>query len=247
MKIFSKVNPLIAVVAVVAIVAALLVTFWPGSDKKYVVADFPRTVSLYEGSDVKILGVAVGKVDTVTPAGTKVRVKLHYDAKYDVPADAKAAVISPSIVGDRFVQLTPAYSGGAKMADNARLGIDKTATPARARRDLQQPQRPQHRARPRRGQQGRRRRRGSADPAARLHRPQLRWPGRGVQQDPEELRRLHQDAGRQQGRAVRHPGPGREVHQHARQERPDRARSSTTRWPEAPTCWPTSARTWRPC
>ena len=57
------------------------------------------------------------------------RVKLHYDAKYDVPADAKAAVISPSIVGDRFVQLTPAYSGGAKMADNARLGIDKTATP----------------------------------------------------------------------------------------------------------------------
>ena len=34
---------------------------------------------------MKILGVAVGKVDTVTPAGTKVRVKMHYDAKYKVP------------------------------------------------------------------------------------------------------------------------------------------------------------------
>ena len=129
MKIFSKVNPLIAAVAVVALVAALLVVFWPGSDKKYLVADFPRTVSLYEGSDVKILGVAVGKVESVVPSGTKVRVKLNYDSKYKVPEDAKAAVISPSIVGDRFVQLTPVYKGGEVMADNARLGVDRTATP----------------------------------------------------------------------------------------------------------------------
>jgi phospholipid/cholesterol/gamma-HCH transport system substrate-binding protein len=46
-----------------------------------------------------------------------------------VPADAKAAVISPSVVGDRFVQLTPAYKGGNKMPDNAHLGVDRTATP----------------------------------------------------------------------------------------------------------------------
>ena len=129
MKIFNKISPLVAGLAVAAVVAALLVTFWPGSDQKTIVADFPRTVSLYEGSDVKILGVAVGKVDSVVPSGTKVRVKLHYDAKYKVPADAKAVVISPSIVGDRFVQLTPAYDGGQVMAKSATLGIDKTATP----------------------------------------------------------------------------------------------------------------------
>ena len=129
MKIFSRINPLIAAIAVVAVVAALLVTFWPSSEQKTIVADFPRTVSLYEGSDVKILGVAVGKVDTVVPVGTKVRVKLHYDAKYKVPADAKAVVVSPSIVGDRFVQLTPAYDGGAVMAKSATIGEDRTATP----------------------------------------------------------------------------------------------------------------------
>ena len=112
MKVFSKINPLIAALAVAAVVVALLVTFWPGSETKTVTADFPRTVSLYEGSDVKILGVAVGKVDSVVPSGTKVRVKFTYDAKYKVPEDAKAAVVSPSIVGDRFVQLTPAYTGG---------------------------------------------------------------------------------------------------------------------------------------
>jgi phospholipid/cholesterol/gamma-HCH transport system substrate-binding protein len=111
------------------LVAALLIVFWPSSQKKYIVADFPRTVSLYEGSDVKILGVPVGKVDSVVPEGTKVRVKLSYDSKYKVPANAKAAVISPSVVGDRFVQLTPAYGGGEVMADNTHLGIDRTATP----------------------------------------------------------------------------------------------------------------------
>jgi phospholipid/cholesterol/gamma-HCH transport system substrate-binding protein len=46
-----------------------------------------------------------------------------------VPADAKAAVISPSIVGDRFIQLTPAYTGGKVLAEDAHLGIDRTATP----------------------------------------------------------------------------------------------------------------------
>jgi virulence factor Mce-like protein len=46
-----------------------------------------------------------------------------------VPADAKAAVISPSIVGDRFIQLTPVYTGGGVLQDDAHLGLDRTATP----------------------------------------------------------------------------------------------------------------------
>ena len=122
-------NPAVIVVAVVALLVGAVLLILPGDDSRTITADFPRTVSLYKGSDVKILGVAVGKVDEVTPIGTKVRVKLHYDAKYTLPADVKAAVISPSIVGDRFVQLTPVYRGGAKLGDNAKLGVDRTATP----------------------------------------------------------------------------------------------------------------------
>lgn len=129
MKTLGKLNPLLVGALVLALVAALVVVFWPRAEKKYVVAEFPRTVSLYVGSDVKILGVPVGRVDTVKPTGTTVQVRFHYEAKYDVPANAKAAVISPSVVGDRFVQLTPAYSGGDKLPDNARLGVDRTATP----------------------------------------------------------------------------------------------------------------------
>ncbi|MFL6106958.1 MAG: MCE family protein [Marmoricola sp.] len=125
----QKFNPAVLVVGVVVLIVAALLLILPGGGQKTITADFPRAVSLYKGSDVKILGVSVGKVDEVTPLGTRVRVKFHYDSKYKIPASAKAAVISPSIVGDRFIQLTPVYRGGAVMKDDARLGLDRTATP----------------------------------------------------------------------------------------------------------------------
>ena len=125
----SGLTRILAIVAALALVAALVLLVIPGADKKHLVAEFPRTVSLYAGSEVKILGVGVGKVDSVTPTGTKVVVKMSYDSKYKIPNDAKAALISPSIVGDRFIQLTPAYKSGPVLADNSRLGMDRTATP----------------------------------------------------------------------------------------------------------------------
>lgn len=129
MKLLRGINPaIIGAFVVVLLVGAALMIF-PGNGTRHVTAEFPRTISLYEGSAVKILGVSVGKVDSVEPAGTKVRVKFSYDSKHKVPADAKAVVISPSIVGDRFIQLTPVYTGGPVLADGARLGIDRTATP----------------------------------------------------------------------------------------------------------------------
>ncbi|MCW2855657.1 MAG: virulence factor Mce family protein [Marmoricola sp.] len=129
MKFLRSVNPAVAVVAVVALIAAALLLLLPGGGETHVTADFPRALSLYKGSDVRILGVSVGKVDDVTPNGTDVVVKFHYDSKYKVPANAKAVVISPSIVGDRFIQLTPVYRSGPAMKDNATLGLDRTATP----------------------------------------------------------------------------------------------------------------------
>src|SRR6476620_6628905 len=120
---------ILAVVAVLAVVAALVLAALPRQEKKYVTASFPRTVSLYEGSDVRILGVPVGKVESVQPAGTDVTVKMWYDAKYNVPKNAKAVIISPAIVGDRFVQLTPVYHSGPKLADNAVLTTKDTSTP----------------------------------------------------------------------------------------------------------------------
>ena len=61
---------------------------------------------------MRILGVNVGRVTAVIPEGNSVRVEMEYDAEVDVPEDAKAAIVTPTLVADRFVQLTPAYTEG---------------------------------------------------------------------------------------------------------------------------------------
>ncbi|GAB2759605.1 MCE family protein [Nocardioides pakistanensis] len=119
----------LALVAVAAVVVAGVLLALPGQEKKFITASFPRTVSLYEGSDVRILGVPVGAVESVTPSGTDVTVKMWYDAKYKVPADASAVIVTPAIVGDRFVQLTPVYTEGPVLADGATLSTESTSTP----------------------------------------------------------------------------------------------------------------------
>jgi phospholipid/cholesterol/gamma-HCH transport system substrate-binding protein len=120
----------LSVIAVLAVVAALLLALIPREDRKTLTASFPRTVSLYEGSDVRILGVPVGTVDSVVPTGTDVTVTMSYDAKYKLPADAKAVIVSPAIVGDRFVQLTPVYEPGDDVLESgAELSGKDTAVP----------------------------------------------------------------------------------------------------------------------
>jgi len=115
-------------ILVLLLVAGAFVMFRPASTKT-LVAHFPRTISIYEGSDVRVLGVPVGQVDKVTPSGTDVVVTMSYDADVKVPANAKAVIIAPSIVGDRFVQLTPVYTGGDVISDGAVLQTDRTAVP----------------------------------------------------------------------------------------------------------------------
>ena len=118
----------VAALAVVALVAGAY-AFWPRQDNINVTGEFSRAVGLFPGSDVRILGVAVGTVTEVTPRGNKVEVKFEFDRKYKVPADAKAAVVAPSLVSDRYVQLLPAYTAGPVMKDDAQIGLDRTAVP----------------------------------------------------------------------------------------------------------------------
>ncbi|MBF6060215.1 MCE family protein [Nocardia terpenica] len=94
-----------------------------------ITAYFDKSIGIYQGSDVRILGVPVGSVDSVVPQGDQVKVTMHVDRKYNIPADARAAQITPSVVSDRFIQLTPVYKGGPKMGRDATIARDHTATP----------------------------------------------------------------------------------------------------------------------
>ncbi|GAB3024868.1 ABC transporter substrate-binding protein [Nocardioides flavus (ex Wang et al. 2016)] len=115
---------------VLGFVVAAAVSVLGGDTSRTVVAHFPRAISVYEGSDVRVLGVPVGSVTRVEPTGTDVTVTMTYDDDVKLPVDAKAVIIAPSVVGDRYVQLTPAYSGtGEVLADGAELGVEDTSQP----------------------------------------------------------------------------------------------------------------------
>jgi phospholipid/cholesterol/gamma-HCH transport system substrate-binding protein len=77
-----------------------------------------------------MLGIKVGKIDKVTPHGTSVEVRMEYDSKYKLPADAIAVIIPPSIVSDRYVQLAPVYQGGRVLPDDGDIPLARTASPA---------------------------------------------------------------------------------------------------------------------
>ncbi|MBS2939507.1 MCE family protein [Nocardioides sp. J2M5] len=124
------VKRLLVPLVVLGFVVASAVSFLGGDTSRTVVAHFPRAISVYEGSDVRVLGVPVGTVTRVEPTGTDVTVTMTYDEDVRLPADARAVIVAPSVVGDRYVQLTPAYSGSGKvLSDGAELSVEDTAQP----------------------------------------------------------------------------------------------------------------------
>jgi phospholipid/cholesterol/gamma-HCH transport system substrate-binding protein len=120
----------VAVAIAVVLLAATFFLVRGGEETRTVSAHFPRAVSVFKGTDVRVLGVNVGKVTAVVPEGNSVRVEMEYDARHRVPAGAKAVVVTPTLVADRFVQLTPAFTEGDQvMADGADIPLPDTAVP----------------------------------------------------------------------------------------------------------------------
>ncbi|MFG1783233.1 MCE family protein [Rhodococcus oryzae] len=117
-----------AVVVIAALVAGTLFLF-PGLGKNRITAYFPTTTGIYPGDDVRVLGVTVGKIASIDPEGENARVEMDVDSDVDIPADAKAIIVAPSLVAARFIQLTPVYTGGETMGDDAEIPVERTAVP----------------------------------------------------------------------------------------------------------------------
>jgi phospholipid/cholesterol/gamma-HCH transport system substrate-binding protein len=117
-------------VVILALVAAIVgYNLYKKLTTNTVVAYFPDTLALYAGDRVQIMGVKVGSIDKIEPAGDKMKVTFHYDNKYKVPANATASILNPSLVASRNIQLSPPYTGGPVMEDNAVIPIDHTQVP----------------------------------------------------------------------------------------------------------------------
>ncbi|MEO3759828.1 virulence factor Mce family protein [Mycobacterium sp. B14F4] len=94
-----------------------------------VVAYFTDTLALYPGDKVTIMGVRVGEIDKIEPAGDRMKVTFNYANKFKVPANATASILNPSLVASRNIQLSPPYTGGPVLEDDAVIPIDRTQVP----------------------------------------------------------------------------------------------------------------------
>jgi phospholipid/cholesterol/gamma-HCH transport system substrate-binding protein len=118
-----------ALAVVAALITGGVVLYQATHQGTQLTAYFSESIGVYPGSDVRVLGVRVGTVDTVQPDGSQVKVTLTVDRGVAVPAGVRAAVVAPSVVSDRYVQLTPAYTGGPQLANGAVIPVTRTAVP----------------------------------------------------------------------------------------------------------------------
>jgi len=118
-----------AVFVAAALVASGVLVYQSLHPAKSVTAYFPETIGVYPQSTVRVLGVPVGTVDAVQPDGTSVRVTMTINPGVKIPAGVDAVVLAPSVVSDRYIQLTPAYTGGPQLASGAVIPESRTAVP----------------------------------------------------------------------------------------------------------------------
>ena len=121
----------VAVVLVLTLLAGVAVLMRSGGpmNRVNVVAYFDNSNMVFVGDDVRILGVPVGRIEKIEPEAQRAKITFWYDGKYKVPADAKAAILSPALVTGRSIQLTPVYSSGPVMEDGTVIPQERTAVP----------------------------------------------------------------------------------------------------------------------
>jgi phospholipid/cholesterol/gamma-HCH transport system substrate-binding protein len=121
----------LAVVLVLALVGGIVVAARSLSkmDRTHIVAYFDNSNGLFPGDEVRILGVPVGAIDVIEPESNRVKISFWVDDTVKVPADVRAAILSPQLVTARAVQLTPAYTGGPVMGSGTVIPQTRTAVP----------------------------------------------------------------------------------------------------------------------
>lgn len=118
-----------SVLTLLAVLAGLTGCGPLGGDKMTITAYLQDSAGLFVGNDVGVLGVPVGTIKEIEPAGDSVKVTLEVDSDQPIPADAGAVVVARSVATDRYMELTPVYKSGPKMADGAEIELDMTRTP----------------------------------------------------------------------------------------------------------------------
>ncbi|MET7366562.1 MCE family protein [Streptomyces sp. NPDC005566] len=95
-----------------------------------ITAEFGDVLSLAPQSSVKVNDVAVGRVTKIslTPGGWTAKVTMRVNGKIKMPANAYAHLEQSSLLGEKYIQLSPPAAGTAEgaLADGDRIPLTRT-------------------------------------------------------------------------------------------------------------------------
>jgi virulence factor Mce-like protein len=129
-RISLRVRLVVAGAVAVLVVSGIAFALTSGGQSTITIsARFATAPGLFVGNQVKILGMRVGRVSSVTPGPTYVTVEMVIPSSTKIPSDAQAFIMAPNIVNDRFVQLNPPYTGGPTMPNHGLIPESRTAVP----------------------------------------------------------------------------------------------------------------------
>src|SRR5690606_33161215 len=83
-----------------------------------ITAYFDRAVSVFPSSDVRVLGLPAGSVAAVEVEGDRVRVDMDVDDDVRLPVDARAQIVPQSLIGERYIQISPAHVEGEEALED---------------------------------------------------------------------------------------------------------------------------------
>ena len=119
----------VAAVVVLLVVVGAVTAVRSRGDSYTVTASFPRTVGLYAGDDVRVVGVPIGRITDIATQGDHVDVTMRLDNDTPVAADTGAVIVPPGVLSSRYVQLTKPWLQGPRLAEGARIDSDRTSAP----------------------------------------------------------------------------------------------------------------------
>src|SRR5690625_1949432 len=122
-----------AVITIAALLVGLVSYAGLGVGKARYRADFAQAAQIQSGDAVTIAGIKVGQIENVALAGDHVVVGFYLDDGIALGADTRAAIKLTTILGSRYLELSPAGDEGL---DDRTIPLSNTDVPYDLQRTL---------------------------------------------------------------------------------------------------------------
>jgi phospholipid/cholesterol/gamma-HCH transport system substrate-binding protein len=91
--------------------------------------DLADSGGIFTSASVTYRGVEVGRVGTITLRPDGIRVTLHLDGKYRIPAETRAVIGNGSAIGEQYLDLQPQVKGGPYLRQGSVIPESMTEIP----------------------------------------------------------------------------------------------------------------------